>query len=85
MSTKFKVVIPCDKANHVCNKTQYKESTLWEKIVLNIHLIYCRVCREYTKNNRKLSKAIKKSEVECMDRANKETLKNTVEKVLNGE
>ncbi len=82
MSTKIKVIIPCDEANHVCDKTQYREATLWEKIKLNIHLIYCRACRKYTKNNTKLTKAINGSKVECMDRVSKETLKENFDKVL---
>ncbi|MDO5972139.1 hypothetical protein Q4Q35_20255 [Flavivirga aquimarina] len=80
--SKIKILIPCEDANHVCDKTQYKEATLWEKIILNIHLIYCRVCRKYTKNNTKLTKVIKKSKVECLDKKCKETMKLDFEKAL---
>ena len=73
--SKMKVMIPCNEANHVCDKTQYKDATLWEKIVLNVHLIYCRACRKYTKNNAKLTKVLKKSEVECLDPECKEAMK----------
>ncbi|MCL6295646.1 hypothetical protein [Jejuia spongiicola] len=82
MSTKIKVVIPCDEANHVCDKTQYKDATLWEKIKLNIHLIYCRACRKYTKNNTKLTKEIKKSKVECLDKKCKESMKKDLEHAI---
>ena len=82
MSTKMTIVIPCGEANHVCNKTQYKEATLWDKIKLSIHLIYCRACRKYSTNNAKLTKIINKSKVECMDRIEKERLKENFEKVL---
>lgn len=82
MSKKMKIVIPCDEANHTCDKTQYKEATLWEKIKLNIHLIYCRACREYTKNNTKLTKKIKVSKVECLDRKQKECMKKDLEKAI---
>ncbi|WP_445737751.1 hypothetical protein [Mariniflexile sp.] len=75
MSNKIKIVIPCDEANHVCDKTQYKNATLWEKIKLNIHLIYCRACREYTKNNTKLTKTIKKAHIECLDKNYKEKMR----------
>ena len=80
--SKNKFFIPCDAAHHVCDKTQYKEATLWEKIKLNIHLIYCRACGEYSKNNAKLTKAIKKSEVACLDKKYKEVMKLDFEKVL---
>ncbi|WP_341216705.1 hypothetical protein [uncultured Wocania sp.] len=82
MSTKMKIVIPCDEANHVCDKTQYKEATLWEKIKLNIHLIYCRACREYTKNNTKLTKKVKESKVECLDKKCKESMKKDLDKAI---
>ena len=82
MSTKLKMMIPCDEANHMCDKTQYKEATLWEKIILNIHLIYCRACREYTKNNTKLTKKIVESKVECLDKKCKESMKKNVDKAL---
>ena len=72
---KFKVFFSCDVANHVCDKTQYNEASLWEKIRLNIHLLYCKACRKYTQNNQKLTKAVKKSEVKCLDSVAKESLK----------
>ncbi|GAL90326.1 hypothetical protein JCM19538_91 [Jejuia pallidilutea] len=80
---KIKFIIPCDEANHVCDKTQYKDATLWEKVKLNIHLIYCRACREYTKNNSKLTKTIKKADVECLSTSTKADMKKEFEKVLN--
>ncbi|WP_418602562.1 hypothetical protein [Hwangdonia sp.] len=84
MSTKkMKIMMPCEEANHVCDKTQYKEATLWEKIILNIHLIYCRACRKYTKNNSKLTKKIKESKVECLDRKCKESMKKELNNAIN--
>lgn len=82
MSIKLKVRISCDKANHVCDKTQYKEASLWEMIKLNIHLIYCRVCREYTKSNTKLTNKLKESKVECLDNSCKESMKKDFNKAL---
>lgn len=82
MSSKLKITMPCDEANHVCDKTQYNNATLWEKIKLNIHLIYCRACRKYTANNSKLTKAIKKSDVECLDKTSKDLMKRDFEKAL---
>ena len=79
MSTK--IIIPCDEANHVCDKTQYKEATLWEKIILNIHLIYCKACRKYTKSNTKLTKLVTKTPV-TLDDASKENIRAAFEKEL---
>jgi hypothetical protein len=80
--SKIKVIIPCDEANHVCDKTQYNDATLWEKIKLNIHLIYCRACRKYTINNTMLTIAIKKADVECLDKKCKDARKKDFEKAL---
>lgn len=79
MSTK--IIIPCDEANHVCDKTQYKEATIWEKIKLNIHLLYCKACRKYTKNNSKLTKLVTNKPV-TLDNASKESLKSAFQKEL---
>ncbi|TBN01331.1 hypothetical protein EYD45_13055 [Hyunsoonleella flava] len=81
--SKFKILMPCDEANHTCDKTQYNDATLWEKIKLNIHLIYCRACRKYTANNSKLTKTIKKADVECLDTSTKAEMKKEFDRVLN--
>ena len=72
----------CEKANHVCDKTQYKEATLWEKIKLTIHLAYCKACRKYTKKNQKLTKAMHDANVECMNKKEKEVLKENLNQVI---
>ena len=77
-----KIFISCDEANHVCDKTQYREASLWEKIKLNFHLIYCRACRKYTKNNAKLTKLVKNDEVDCLELKEKQHMKECFEKEL---
>ena len=76
-----KIIILCDEANHVCDKTQYKEASLWEKIKLNIHLIYCRACRKYTNKNTQLTKLVTKDPI-LMDTSAKESLKSAFEQEL---
>ncbi|WP_111309282.1 hypothetical protein [Confluentibacter sediminis] len=82
MSSKVKIFVPCEEANHVCDKSQYKEASLWEKIKLNLHLIYCKACRKYSKNNKKLSHSIKISKVKCLDKKCKDAMKKEFEKAL---
>ena len=31
----------CEDAGQVCDKSQYKEASFWEKLKLNVHLLYC--------------------------------------------
>ncbi len=58
MSTKIK--ISCDEATQICDKSQYGEATIWEKIKLNIHLVLCHHCKTYTKQNTLITKIIGK-------------------------
>ena len=80
--SKNKIFIPCEDANHVCDKTQYKEATLWEKIKLNIHLAYCSACRKYTKKNSALTKLFKKQKPQTLNANAKEDLRSVFEKEL---
>ena len=76
-----KIFLSCDDAGHTCDKTQYKEATFWEKIKLNIHLVYCAACRKYTKNNTKLTQLISQKPIKLEPQA-KEKLQATFEKEL---
>lgn len=76
-----KIFLSCEEANHTCDKTQYKEATLWEKIKLNIHLAFCVACRKYTKNNTKLTKLVKPKPVK-LETQDKEKLQSAFEKEL---
>jgi len=74
--------MPCNEANNICNKAQYKEASLLEKLKLNLHLIYCKACRGYSLNNSKLTKRIEDSKLECLDPKCKEDMKKDLEKAL---
>ncbi len=82
MSKKNIIFVLCDEANHTCDKTQYNEASIWEKIKLNIHLIYCRACRKYTKNNTKLTKLVNSEEVDCLNSSEKNHLRDTFDNKL---
>lgn len=74
--------LKCNEANHICDKTQYKEASFWEKVRLNIHLIYCRACREYTARNTKLTKAVKDPKVATVSKDEKAQLQDLLNKEL---
>lgn len=76
------IKLSCQEANHVCDKTQYKEASFWEKVKLNLHLIYCRACRKYTSNNSKLTKVMRSSKVEVLDTTAKDKMKTAFEQEL---
>ena len=78
----MKLLVKCEEANHSCDKNQYKEATFWEKVKLNIHLIYCAACRKYSARNGKLSKAMSKGGVKTMPKKDKAQLKEQLQKEL---
>ena len=66
--------ITCDEAQHCCDKTQYNEATFVEKVKLNVHLLFCSVCRKYTSNNIQLTKLMKKDPIESFNNNEKNEL-----------
>ncbi|MDC7997588.1 hypothetical protein [Gilvibacter sediminis] len=76
--------LECHEANHICDKSQYKEATFWEKVRLNIHLIYCRACQKYTARNTKLTKAVKNPKVNTVSKEEKADLQELLNKQLSG-
>ena len=77
-----KIKLECSEANHICDKTQYKEASLWEKIKLNFHLLYCRACQSYTARNSKLTKTIKNPKVSSVSPDEKSELQELLNKEL---
>jgi SPX domain protein involved in polyphosphate accumulation len=78
----MKVFMNCEEANHTCDKTQYKEASFWEKIKLNIHLIYCFACRKYTARNTKLTKAVEKSKPKTLGKEQKEKMEEALQREI---
>ena len=77
-----KIKLECHEANHICDKSQYNEASFWEKVRLNIHLIYCRACREYTRRNTKLTKAYQDPRVNTVNKEEKADLQELLNKQL---
>ncbi|MHA7059656.1 hypothetical protein ACWGOQ_0020690 [Aquimarina sp. M1] len=82
MSTGNKIFVSCENANHICDKNQYKEASFWEKVRLNIHLIYCKACRKYSANNSKLTKLFKDPKVINIDQSTKNVMKEQLKKKM---
>lgn len=45
------MMISCDEATTICDKNQYKEASVVDKIRLTFHLLVCKYCRDYSKQN----------------------------------
>ena len=71
-----------EDAYHICDKSQYKESTLWDKVKLIFRCLYCRSTRNYVNRNTKLTKVIKTSNVGCLDQKERQILETQLKKQL---
>ena len=72
----------CEDAKHTCDKKQYQEATLWEKVKLTFHIIYCRACRKYSANNNKLTQILKKSDIKALEKDEKTDLKKLLQEEM---
>ena len=75
----MKFFLKCDDAAYVCDKTQYKEAGLCDKLMLNLHLRMCKLCREYAKRNTKLTKTIQSADIKTLCLKEKERIKTKLQ------
>ena len=50
-----KILISCDEATTICDKNQYKEASVLDKVRLILHMLVCRYCRDYSRQNTTLT------------------------------
>lgn len=74
--------ISCDEAKQICDKSQYGEATIWERFKLSIRLMYCRITKVYSKNNKKLSEVVEKAEVTCLKNEERKKIQDKFEQEL---
>lgn len=72
----------CEKACQICDKSQYKETGFAEKLLLQFHLAFCFLCRKYTANNKKLTRAMKNSDLKTLTVAQKQILQQRLQMEL---
>lgn len=72
--TKNILFISCEEAYVICDKSQYGDASLWEMFKLNVRYIWCRFTQAYVKKNRKLTQAIKASNVQTLNKSERELL-----------
>ena len=72
-------MISCEKGSIICNKKQYKETTLLHQIKLGFHLLYCKTCVSFSKKNTKLTMLCDKANLHSLSVKEKETLKERID------
>ncbi len=78
----MKFFLKCTEAVNVCDKSQYEEATFFDKLLLRIHLLYCSLCRGYSFRNRKLTQAIKESDIKTLPDDQKQLIKERLRQAM---
>ncbi len=68
-------MISCEKAATICNKTQYEEASLLEKMKLRLHLFMCKTCSKFTKQNTKFTVLCEKANLQSLSEQEKLKMK----------
>ncbi len=82
------VFIKCDEATCICDKSQYNEASFWEKLKLSFHLMTCKHCKVYTKQNELITKVLsyktlqEKETTSCLSKSEKTDIKKTLKNNL---
>ena len=68
-------MVSCDQAQVICNKKQYREASLFEKIQLMVHVLYCKACFNSSRKNKRLTRLIRKANLRAFSQAEKDSMK----------
>ena len=83
-----KLIIKCNEATSICDKTQYGESSTFDKLRLSIHNFLCHKCKLYSEQNKVMTKFFKvnldkKHSSKCLHNSEKEKMEKDLQKELN--
>lgn len=76
------MMISCDEASLICNKTQYKEASFWEVAKLRLHLFICKTCPQFTKKNTKLTSLCNKANLAALSKDDKDLMKDSLQEKI---
>jgi len=82
MNYKKTLLIDCSEAAHCCDKKQYREASVLEKLKMLFHLAYCKRCRKYSSKNNHLTELIEKSNIKTCTEDEKKLWQKVIKKEL---
>jgi len=68
-------MISCEQARNICDKAQYDEAPLKDKIKLNLHLMWCKECSGYTRKNQALTSLCERAGLNSLSESEKEEMR----------
>ncbi len=69
-----------EKAKEICTKSQYGEATWWELLQLNVYLLFCKECAEFSAKNKKLTSLCEQANLHMISEEEKKAMKKNLEK-----
>jgi len=76
------ILFNCSEAAHICDKSQYQESSFFERFLMKLHQMMCRVCREHSSENTKLTEIIEKADLKTMPEDKKENIRKIIQQEI---
>jgi len=73
-------MISCEKAAIICNKSQYDEASFMDKLKLRFHLLICKTCSKFTKQNTELTSICEKANLHGLSENEKLKMKQELKK-----
>lgn len=72
------ILISCKDAAHLCQKKEYREASLMDRVRLRLHLSMCRVCSVFARKNRQLTLLLNRARLTSLQDAEKEAMKKAL-------
>jgi hypothetical protein len=79
---KLSILFKCDKAAHICDKSQYLESGRLERFFMRLHHKMCKVCRDHSAMNSKLTRSIRQIYPHHLPQDAKKAIKSIIDREL---
>lgn len=73
------LLVSCEEAKHICDKMQYGEATLLERLKLRFRIMWCRATKTYSKKNSDLTQLCKKAKIKTLDQEKKVAMKRKID------
>ncbi len=72
------MMISCEKAVCICNKTQYKEASVWDILKLRFHIFICKACSKHSHQNNTLTSLCEKAKLVAFSEEEKKKLRESI-------
>lgn len=69
----------CEKATMICTKAQYEEATFIEKVTLKMHILVCKSCSKFSKENTEFTSLCDKAISNSLSESEKQEMKEKLQ------